>query len=171
MKIDYRRDGVDHINCYSKGKTELGVMLGNLYNSPFIHDEDGPFESIEAYWYWLQTNNNSLRFLHGIEAKRAGQKAVKESGSVFREDFQKKIKEALNLKIQENSEIKSALIESKLPLIHYYVRTEGNKTFSIPLKKHEWIFKEIEKIRNKLNGIEVTEEFLDEEDVNTMPMF
>jgi hypothetical protein len=28
-------DGVDHINVYSKGKTELGRMLSNFYPSPF----------------------------------------------------------------------------------------------------------------------------------------
>lgn len=50
--IDYKKDGVDHINIYSKGKTSLGRFLSNFAQAD-IETEDGNFASIEGYWYWL----------------------------------------------------------------------------------------------------------------------
>jgi len=50
------KDGIDHINLYSRGHTELGQYLSNFAYTP-IQTEDGRFNSIEAYWYWLNTHN------------------------------------------------------------------------------------------------------------------
>ncbi len=50
--IDYKKDGVDHINIYSKGKTSLGRFLSNFVQAD-IETEDGDFASVEGYWYWL----------------------------------------------------------------------------------------------------------------------
>ena len=44
--IDPKLDGIEHINIYSKGKTELGRLLTNFAQTPFIHPEYGRFESV-----------------------------------------------------------------------------------------------------------------------------
>lgn len=40
-------DGIDHINIYSKGKTELGCLLSNFAFSPFTINND-TFPSVES---------------------------------------------------------------------------------------------------------------------------
>lgn len=50
--IDHNKDGIDHINIYSKGRTALGRFLSNFAQAE-IETEDGEFASIEGYWYWL----------------------------------------------------------------------------------------------------------------------
>ena len=46
-------DGVDHINVYSKGATELGRFLTNMNNIP-VNTKHGRFQSVEGYWHWLK---------------------------------------------------------------------------------------------------------------------
>ena len=43
-------DGITHVNVYSRGLTTLGRWLSNFAHCP-IETEDGPFASIEGYWY------------------------------------------------------------------------------------------------------------------------
>src|SRR5882724_14111 len=73
--IDPKNDGIDHINIYSKGATELGRALSNFAHSP-VKLKDGNFASLEGYWYWLLSNKDAkaeiLRKLYGWEAKKAG---------------------------------------------------------------------------------------------------
>lgn len=67
-------DGETHINIYSRGATEIGRWLSNFSYSPIV-TEDGSFNSIEGYWYWIQTHNDSLRSLHGFSAKKIGKES------------------------------------------------------------------------------------------------
>lgn len=50
-----KNDGVDHINIYTKGKTQLGVMLSNLAMIPVKVNDDIhtnlKLSCMEAYWY------------------------------------------------------------------------------------------------------------------------
>lgn len=45
-----KNDGIDHINVYSGGATELGRLLTNFAHTPF-ENEYGKFESVEGFWY------------------------------------------------------------------------------------------------------------------------
>jgi len=113
-------DGVDHINIYSKGKTELGRKLSNWFPLRFTC-EDGDFASIEGYWYWLGTHNVSLRSLSGYQAKEFG-KSLPQTFKLLEVDFRTKIKKAINIKLLA---LRSEIIASTLPFAHYYVY--GNK--------------------------------------------
>lgn len=119
------KDGIDHINVYSKGKTELGQFLTNFSYSPInIEDGDGKFISIEGYWYWLSCKDDMLRNLHGWKAKEYGRKV---NGLDWSSDydFQKKILYAIDIKLRTNPVFLKKLVNCKLPLVHYYVY--GNK--------------------------------------------
>ena len=72
----YTEDGIDHINIYSRGHTELGQYLSNFAYTP-IQTEDGRFYSIEGYWYWLNTHNDKLRLLYGFKARSFGKELDK----------------------------------------------------------------------------------------------
>lgn len=138
-------DGIDHINIYSKAKTELGRFLTNFSRSP-ITTEDGYFESIEGYWYWLGTDHkdrDKLRKLSGFKAKQIGRelKALDWQDS---DDFKRKICEAITYKIK-NSKYYDEFKQSTLPFCHYYnyhgkiVEPEDGK----------WVIEHMEKLRKE----------------------
>ena len=130
-------DGVHHINIYSKGKTEIGRWLSNFSYCP-IQTEDGWFNSIEGYWYWLSTLNDKLRDLHGFSAKKLG----KESEKLITLDedvFQEKICKAIDLKLKTNP--KWVAEQCNLPLRHYY--DYGGKR--IEKQEYNWITEHIQK--------------------------
>ena len=148
-------DGIDHINVYSKGKTELGRLMSNFANTPFSLPEDGIFQSIEGYWYWLLTDSDDkdeLRYLHGFAAKSKGQKLI---NSAIKKDeiFQDKIHKAILAKIEQNEKIKNLLESSMLPFDHYYVY--GDK---IVRKNNDFFLKVLEKARLEIKHFTKLEE-------------
>lgn len=117
--MDPKLDGVTHINIYSKGQTKLGRMLSNFAHIP-VDLRDGHFESIEGYWYWLGTRDESLRVLYGFTAKQIG-RSLKRVASLPEAEFQNKIREALRIKVLSHPYLEKLLKESELPFEHYYV--------------------------------------------------
>lgn len=119
LVIDPEDDGVTHVNVYSQGRTALGRFLSNFAISP-IETEDGSFRSIEGYWYWLSVNDDRLRRMTGYAAKKLGREL---RGADWRDDdeFKRKIKDAIGLKLLANPSMLNQLIDLDLPLEHYYV--------------------------------------------------
>ena len=115
----YTEDGIDHINIYSRGHTELGRYLSNFAYTP-IKTEDGRFNSIEGYWYWLNTHNDKLRLLYGFKAKSFG-KELDKTIIIDEERFQNKIRNACWIKIHSNEYYLNMFVHSSLPFTHYYV--------------------------------------------------
>lgn len=128
------RDGVDHINMYSKAKTEFGRMLSNFAPFHFRTDAEGEFYSIEGYWYFLSmpedfARRDELRSVYGFAAKSKGRElrlALKREGRATRFDpqFQEKICAAIRAKIHANA----AMLRPEhrgLPVWHYYVLNDG----------------------------------------------
>lgn len=113
-------DGIDHINIYSKGKTKLGKFLSN-FTKYEIETEDGKFQSIEGYWYWVSTRDEKLRTLYGAEAKKYG-RSLNGKDFIDSNDFKIKICRAIKTKIETApSDILDEFIRSNLPFTHYYV--------------------------------------------------
>lgn len=119
LGINPDKDGVDHINVYSKGKTELGRLLTNFAKTPFVHPKYGEFSSIEALWYWLSCKEDKLRPLHGFQAKKVGRECGGEDW-VDDEEFKKTIIEGIACKLEQNPDILKLLKNNTLPLKHYY---------------------------------------------------
>lgn len=143
--IDPEKDGIDHINIYSKGKTELGKFLTNFAHTPFEHPEDGKFESVEGYWYWLSCKNDDLRHVYGFQAKKLGREL---GGKDWVEGtgFQYKIKLAILAKFNANPDAFIDLIDSELPFKHYYVF--GGKV--IEPKEGQWLLDFFESMRSDI---------------------
>lgn len=142
-----KEDGITHINIYSKGRTPLGRFLTNFALAPFDHPTDGPFESVEGYWYWLKTGRQHeiLRLLHGAEAKTTGKKfdAVEIDG------FDDQIKIAIRAKLLAHRGWLSQLIQSELPLTHYYYYGYDSASPKIIDAGYAWITEYIDSIRQK----------------------
>lgn len=117
-KLDPLRDGVDHINVYSRGFTELGQDLSNFAHTPFVHPRYGPFESVEGFWYWLGTGrrHDHLRDLWGFLAKEEGRRCTR----VDIPEFEEEIRDALLHKVSQTYGLAQRLAGSTLPLCHYF---------------------------------------------------
>lgn len=147
-------DGIEHINIYSKGATELGRLLSNFAHTPFTC-KDGRFESVEGYWYWCSvpshdSRRDSLRKLWGFHAKKLGRELRGRTWDDS-EDFRLAICEAIQCKLDQNPHIEELLKDSDLPLEHYYVM-EGK---IIPVKGADWMINFISNYRMKLQYPEV----------------
>lgn len=134
------QDGITHINIYSKGETSLGRYLSNFSKTPFVCEE-GKFESIEGYWYWLGTRDDRLRKLSGYSAKQLGKSLPR---MVDVDNFESKIKKAIVCKLKNNPYILKGLIESELPFAHYYMFGSYRKDAGF-----DWLVEFFEELRMK----------------------
>ena len=146
-------DGIDHINVYSCGRTELGRLLSNFAHTPFTVPVHGTFASVEAYWYWLQCGDTAarerLRLLHGFAAKKAGRELrVPDYARVNDLEFRRCIARAIREKIWQTPKLAGMLAASDLPFTHYYVY--GEKV--VRPANNEWIMDAIAHYRVKLRG-------------------
>lgn len=157
-------DGLDHINVYSRGKTELGRTLSNFAHTPIQHPQHGYFASIEAYWYWMAIGDlkdspkyHHLRSLYGFKCKEEGRKALQHWAEVNNhqlpvvEDFECHIKKALLCKVQQTEGLADLLKRSTLPLIHYYYWGEKPPYKVSRPVKYDWITDYLSDIRDFLN--------------------
>jgi hypothetical protein len=142
------KDGIDHINLYSKSRTVLGRQLSNFAHSPFKHPEYGEFASVEAFYYWLSTgkSHDHLRSLYGIHAKTAGQELEK----VICTNFENEIVQAIRLKIKQNPMLAQVLAESTLPLAHYYWFGIISNCKVCELPEHDYMVEALEQLRTEL---------------------
>ena len=105
------------INVYSQSDHPLGRILSNFARTPFVIGSKR-FESVEAFWYWYMTDADSLRFLYGANAKRAGKMLTKVREHPSRE----LLKMVYYAKLQYNPNIKTLLLNSgDEEFEHYYM--------------------------------------------------
>ena len=127
-------DGFDHINVFSKSRSNLGRMLSNFAHTPITINEN-KFESVESWWYWMKMNNankaslfpsfseehiSAIKLKVGKEAKEYFRSLFKDDSYMFNPS-KDELKEAYIQKITEHPEIEKALLDNKLPLDHYYM--------------------------------------------------
>lgn len=117
MKYKPENDGVDHINVYSKGQTELGRLLSNFADTPFELEGKGKFRTVEGFWYWTMTGLEALRTLSEWECKELGRNARNNRTH----PTQTELLEAYMAKLKAHPQLKQILRDNKLPLVHYYV--------------------------------------------------
>jgi ATP-dependent protease HslVU (ClpYQ) ATPase subunit len=160
-KINPHRDGIDHINIYSRGKTEVGRQLSNFAYSPFTHIKYGKFNSIEGLWYYLITGGQHevLRDLYGFKAKKIGRELINQDEwnlvDTENPDFKEDIREGIRQKLREDKKLLKMLCKTEgKPLKHYYVYESKKKfdenglpEYTIRNAGHSWVIEEIERIR------------------------
>lgn len=144
MQYKPEEDGITHVNIYSKGQTILGRFLSNFQYAPF-ECEDGKFDSIEGYWYWISSGDDKLRTLSGFAAKSYGRK-IKATEWLEDSHAQDKIKNAIIIKINNNTEMKEAFIKCDIPFTHYYVY--GDKI--VEPENGKWIIESINEYKKSL---------------------
>lgn len=144
-----QNDGIDHINIYSRGRTQLGRWMSNFAKTPFVHPYYGQFTSVEGFWYYMRSDvrDDRLRYLWGFEAKKHG----RELPAKWYDDFKEDILGAIYQKIIQNKELLELLVNSELPFAHYYTFQSGNgSVVLINPREAEWLLTGIEEIRECL---------------------
>lgn len=136
-------DGFDHINIYSKGKTELGRWMSNFTYAP-IEVPHGKFTSIEGYWYFLKTGDERFKHLHGYKAKALGD-SLPDKAIWPANEFQFLICQAIDQKLRNGGIWLRHFSESILPFCHYY--EYGGKRVDAG---YEWIIEHFEDRRRLL---------------------
>lgn len=117
MNWNPEEDGITHINVYSKGHTLLGRTLSNFAATSFRIPFMGEFCTVEGFWYWIMTGDNSLREMEGWEAKQEGRKLPRKRVCPTKRE----LSIAYRAKLRSYPKLREALKENKLPLAHYYV--------------------------------------------------
>lgn len=150
LVLDPAMDGTTHINIYSQGKTWLGRETSNFSHRPITLNEHGSFASVEGYWYWLGRQDDRLRHLYGFKAKELG-RSLPVLKKWHPDKFQSLICEALTAKLEGHPDIKQALIQSTLPLTHYYSKYYGDKLVVTEPAGSDFILAHFEAIRHEHN--------------------
>ncbi|AIX13015.1 hypothetical protein NW77_007 [Erwinia phage phiEa2809] len=142
-----QKEGQTHYNIYSQSRTELGRFLSHFQHHP-METEDGQFDSLEGYWYWLYTKDDRLRYLSGYDAKRLGQSSRRLT--VNETLIMHKIIAATKIKLDTMPlHLLKELHTSRLPLIHAYVH-QGRYTIQTSMDEiikyinHRRVFLKIE---------------------------
>jgi len=145
--IDPELDGVDHICLSPHGKTELGRALSIGAYRPFKDDVYGSFNSIMAFWGWLESNrDDALRELYHDDMIRTSL-AVYHSVPGARS----KVMQVLKRSVHQDPALCEQLANSHLPFLVYEVieySNAGRKVY--PLAKQEWYAHALEEVRKEL---------------------
>lgn len=147
----WRGDGQDHINISVSGATELGCTLHPNTMLPFKHDTFGNFNSLSAFWGYLETgaSNDRIRHLH----PNARLRLIAESTRYTIENMAFFIADANWQRIKLYPALQEAIIESTLPFDTYSFDGE----YRVPRRRGNagWLIEGNEIIRQALkDGVE-----------------
>lgn len=143
MLTDPTKDGITHINIYTKGKTELGRALSNLSPHSFTYEPYGFFKCVEAFWYYYLTGcqHEELRLMNGFDAKKQGKKY--RDDRIDKDGLSQKDKDvilgAIRCKLNAHKEIKRMLKENDLPFSHYYFYGKEDNAKVTDLPQYAWL--------------------------------
>jgi len=138
QEMNMQKDGVDHINAYSKGQTVLGRWLTNFARSPFVIDNIS-FASVEGWWYWREVHDDRLRLATGSTAKFLGKSLRK---GYVAPPTREELKRVYYAKLNASPSMRDMLKHSTLPITHYY-RVPGDTRWT-------WTGELWNEIRNEL---------------------
>lgn len=147
-------DGVTHINLYTRGRTLLGRMASNLSDCHIEHPRYGRFRTLEGLWYYLKTGKQHeyFRDLNGFECRKKG----KDLKMKWDQDFQRDFKVGIICKLLAHDDLRKLLIESELPLTHYYCYGKAPNFLMMVPSGHEWQIEFWSDMRTKLkNGVDI----------------
>lgn len=163
MTIVPAKDGVDHINIYSKGKTSLGRALTNMFQFTFEYN-GCTFHSVEQAWHYfkfLDINPLVAQHILSLEnsydcLKYARANSVPETVAFVQTDaFRNRIKDVIITRLQADDALRVQLKNSVLPFKHYFVY--GADAVRDQSDKYSWLIQIFEDLRTELQF-----EYLDE---------
>lgn len=139
-------DGVDHINVTDDAVTSLGRSLSYRAKRPFVHTHFGNFNSVEGFWYYIQSveRDDRLRIMNAMAIKKFASKLTKRPVA---KNFKAIILDANYQKIINDRRILAEIKDSILPFENYYTNEHGIK---IRPKYFFWMLPGLEEIRTAI---------------------
>lgn len=139
-------DGIDHINIWERGVTELGVALSHSSPLPFTHSIFGKFSCMESFWHYIQSEERDDRLrtmtsktLRPFAHKLTPTRAVNFRAIIMDSNWQR---------VKQYGALADAIKESELPFDCY---TEDRRT---GLRQRptffKWFIRGFEEIRKAL---------------------
>ena len=118
-------DGINHINIWESGETNLGKALSSFTALPFEHSEYGSFVSIEGFWHYIRsvTKDDNLRLLSGHNARTFGR--TLESQEV--KDVYYVVADANWQKIKSYPALVNEIKNLRIPFDSYYLEIEKGR--------------------------------------------
>lgn len=144
--MKWQADGVDHINIWEDGSTELGKALSHRYKLDFTNSVFGPFTTMEAFDRYVQSEerDDRLRRLTDKPLKNFAEKLT------FRQvtNFKAINMDANYQRIKQYKPLVDEMIASTLPFDVYYVARDNGMRIRPP--RHAWFIAGMEEIRKAL---------------------
>lgn len=153
---DPEKDGIEHINFSSIGKTDLGKLLDINARSRINHPQLGLFESLGGIWYYLCGDQNDMfRSMYGRKCNIMGKKAKQN----FVEGFRTIMAEATWIKVIQNTDLTNMILQSEAPFVSYFI--QGEPGIAVLTSQHNWYAPVLEEIRRALKqNQKITEDFV-----------
>lgn len=140
-------DGVDHINIWDRGNTELGKLLSHSAALSFVHNIFGRFNTIESFWHYIRSveRDDRIRTMSGLPLKRFSEKLQ----TVRVRNFKAIIMDANWQKVKQYPILVEELTDSTLPIecYYHYKREDGVR---IRPNFSPWLIQGFTEIRNAL---------------------
>jgi len=145
--MSWIQDGIDHINIWEYGATEIGKVLAHNTTLPFHHHIFGNFNCMEAFWHYISSveHDDRIRTMRGRSLYEFSKKLTK----LQVPNFCAIIIDANWQKIKRYPEIQEALIESTLPFDCYYTQRKA-AGIRIRTPYASWLIDGFEEIRRAL---------------------
>lgn len=170
-------DGIDHINIYSNGQSELGRELSLETRCKFKHPILGPFTSMTGYWTFVKSYSHSDAYRN--KPAKSCLFLSKKQNDVKKQviNFTSIILEGMYYRIISDEKLVQDVKESTLPFDMYYVKKvdqaqpSTNKIITYEIKiSHrytKWMVAGLTEIRDALkqNRTPSFERFLDDPNV------
>lgn len=117
--MNWGNDGDDHINVWEYAQTELGKFLAHSSPYKFKHKYFGSFNSLEAFWHYIQSaeRDDRIRVMHGPTLRTF----VKKLTPAKVPNFRAIIMDSNWQRVRQHKDKMQMLAESNLPFDCYYI--------------------------------------------------
>lgn len=139
-------DGVDHINLWEEGETELGRILSHRCELVFDHSHLGRFKTMEALDKYVMSRDRDdrIRNLTGPALKKHTANIVNAPVTNFRAI----IMDSNWQRVKQYPDLANVMKDSTLPFdVYYILRTSGMR---VRPTRYQWLIAGFEEIRRAL---------------------
>lgn len=146
--LEWKGDGVDHINIWIHAETDLGRCLALDSDLPVNHNYFGRFCSVETFWYYIQSQerDDRIRTMFGKSLKSF----VRRLNRQHVVNFRAMIADTMYQRIQQYPPLLEAVKNSVLPFDYY--RFDNRNEVKIPIRPNffKWLLTALEEIRKAI---------------------
>lgn len=146
--LEWKGDGVDHINIWRRGETELGRFLALDSDLAVNHKYFGRFGSVETFWYYIQSRerDDRIRSMYGKTLKNFIRKLTREQITNFRA----MIADTMYQRVLQYPPLFHELKQSTLPFDYYYIDKRSEAGVPIRPNFFKWVLSAMEEIRRAI---------------------